>query len=235
MISDALDPAALASLLAARGRLQIADYLQPDAAEFLHQLLDREVPWTLAVHDAATDRSRSLPREEWQALDAARRAEFLARQAEAARGRYGFAYETYQMVQNYLDRRDPNLPLHRIVEFLNSPDYIGFMQALTGDGTIRRVNAQATCYRPGEFLKNHSDIDSKEGRRYAYVINLTRDWQADWGGLLHFTDAAGSVLETFLPRWNSLSLFRVPTDHHVSLVAPWAEHPRYAITGWLLS
>lgn len=235
MINDALDVATLAPLLAARGRLQIADYLQEEAANFLFEVLDREVPWTLAVHDAAADRSHGLPRDQWQALDASARATFLRDQAEAARGHYGFAYETYQMVQNYLDRRDADLPLHRIVEFLNSPDYIGFMQALTGDRTIRRVNAQATCYRPGEFLKNHSDIDTKEGRRYAYVINLSRGWQADWGGLLHFTDAAGSVVETFVPRWNSLSLFRVPTDHHVSLVAPWAENPRYAITGWLMS
>ena len=40
------------------------------------------------------------------------------------------------------------------------------------------------------------------------------------------------VVDTFVPLWNSLSLFRVPQPHVVSLVAPWAGSPRYSITGW---
>jgi Rps23 Pro-64 3,4-dihydroxylase Tpa1-like proline 4-hydroxylase len=43
------------------------------------------------------------------------------------------------------------------------------------------------------------------------------------------------VTETFLPRWNSLSLFRVPQRHQVTLVSPWAAQPRHAITGWWLA
>jgi Rps23 Pro-64 3,4-dihydroxylase Tpa1-like proline 4-hydroxylase len=43
------------------------------------------------------------------------------------------------------------------------------------------------------------------------------------------------VTDTFMPRWNSLSLFRVPALHAVSLVAPWAGAERLAITGWLLA
>ena len=39
---------------------------------------------------------------------------------------------------------------------------------------------------------------------------------------------------TFMPRWNSLSLFAVPAGHAVSLVSPWAEGERLAITGWML-
>ena len=66
------------------------------------------------------------------------------------------------------------------------------------------------------------------------MINLSRHWRADWGGLLHFVDAAGSVSEPFLPRWNALSLFRVPTEHMVSTVEPWADEERYAITGWMM-
>jgi Rps23 Pro-64 3,4-dihydroxylase Tpa1-like proline 4-hydroxylase len=70
---------------------------------------------------------------------------------------------------------------------------------------------------------------------FAYVINLSRDWQADWGGLLQFIDESGAVSETFMPRWNTLSLFRVPQGHAVSLVAPWARAPRLALTGWFMA
>ena len=48
-----------------------------------------------------------------------------------------------------------------------------------------------------------------------------------------FLDPSGRrVVDTFTPLWNSLSLFRVPQPHVVSLVAPWAGSPRYSITGW---
>ena len=40
------------------------------------------------------------------------------------------------------------------------------------------------------------------------------------------------MVDTFVPLWNSLSLFRVPQPHVVSLVEPWAGSPRYSITGW---
>ena len=67
------------------------------------------------------------------------------------------------------------------------------------------------------------------------MINLTQRWQPQWGGLLQFIDAAGNVIDTLAPRWNSLSLFRVPALHAVSLVAPWAGEERLAITGWFLA
>ena len=130
---------------------------------------------------------------------------------------------------------DEGLLLHRLLEFLNCPDYLAFARALTGDARVRRMNAQATRYRGGHFLKLHDDFNAEEGRLYAYVINLTHEWKADWGGLLQFLDAEGRVIDTLMPRWNSLSIFRVPAPHVVSLVAPWAEGERLAVTGWMLT
>ena len=99
-------------------------------------------------------------------------------------------------------------------------------------GELVMVGAQATRYLPGQFLRLHDDHHAVENRRYAYVVNLSRDWEADWGGMLHFVAADGSVEEVFMPRFNSLSLFRVPHRHFVGLVSPWAKQPRLAITGW---
>jgi len=148
---------------------------------------------------------------------------------------FRFAYDSYMMVAAYKQQRDPGLLLHRVLELFNSPEYLELARELTGDSRIRRVNAQATRYRRGHFLRQHTDINTREGRLYAYVLNLSRDWQADWGGLLQFVDVDGRVMDTFLPRWNSLSLFAVPANHVVSLVAPWARDDRLSITGWFLS
>lgn len=234
MLNDAIDIAGARARLQRDGRVQVADYLQPAAAERLRQCLDHEVPWTLALRDAGG--ARTIAHAAYAAMAPEALAALLHEVAGGARGgEYRFAYDSYMMVTAYKEGRDPDLLLHRVLELFNSPDYLAFARALTGDDAVRRVNAQATRYRRGQFLRYHTDIDSHEGRRFAYVLNLSRDWRADWGGLLQFIGDDGRVVETFLPRWNSLSLFRVPAGHAVSLVAPWADQDRLAITGWLLS
>ncbi|MBF6023156.1 2OG-Fe(II) oxygenase [Lysobacter niastensis] len=240
MISERIDPAFWRERLQRDGRVQIADYLQPAAAERLRDCLEREVPWTLALRDGSG--ARTIGHDTYAAMDEGIRAALLAQTAAGARlnaltgqGEFRFAYDSYMMVTAYQEGRDPGLVLHRVLELFNSPDYIAFVRALTGDARIRRVNAQATRYRPGHFLRFHTDEELSEGRLYAYVLNLSREWEADWGGLLQFIDKDGQVADTFLPRWNTLSLFAVPAGHTVSMVAPWAQHDRLAITGWFLT
>lgn len=234
MFNEAIDIAAVRASLAREGRAQVTDYMQPQAAERLRQCLQDEVPWTLALRDGSGP--RTIDREAYSAMPAQAVEALLREVADSARGgEYRFAYDSYMMVRAYKEGRDPGLLLHRILELFNSPDYIAFIRALTGDEGVQRVNAQATRYRRGHFLRYHTDIDSNEGRRFAYVLNLSRDWRPDWGGLLQFIDDGGQVVDTFLPRWNSLSLFKVPAGHAVSLVAPWADQDRLAITGWALS
>lgn len=232
MLSPALDPLALAPALAARGRLQIPGFLEEAAAEALHECLARHVPWSLSYVAGGTP--RTLPAEGLRALGPAERAALVRQVHAEARTGYQFMYHSYMMVSAYLAGRDPELPLHRVLEYLNAEPFLRFARALTGVPELRRANAQATCYMPGDFLKWHTDADSTEGRRFAYVINLTRGWQADWGGQLQFLDDAGGVVESFLPRWNALSIFQVPAPHCVSFVAPYAREPRLSITGWLL-
>lgn len=234
MIRTDIDIDQARTRIARDGRVQIERFLQPDAAELIHGCLDRDVPWSLALCDAGG--MRTLPQEAYAAMDEAARTRLFADLAASARGgQYRFAYDSYMMPRAYLEGRDPGLLLHRVLEFLNSPDYLQFMRLLTGEPRIMRIDAQATRYRSGQFLRTHNDEHSGEGRLFAYVINLTRRWQADWGGLLQFVDAGEAVFDTFMPKWNSLSLFRVPVRHTVSTVAPWAEEPRYAITGWMLA
>ena len=230
MINNELDVETYRQQLAARGRVQIADFLQPDAAERLRDCLAREVRWTLAERSESTSRTRgreqALTDTEYQAV--------LETAYARARTEFQFVYDSYMLVRARKEGWDPELVLHFMLDFLNSPEFLDFARYLTNDAAINAVNAQATRYRPGHFLTPHEDISETEGRRYAYVINLTRNWKPEWGGLLQFIDA-GNVIDTFAPRWNSLSLFRVPALHMVSFVSPWAGEERLAITGWFLA
>lgn len=216
--------------LAARTRVQVADFLAPDAAARLHQSLAREVPWQLA--ERASGQARVSPRGGYPAPG-----DYLAlmRAAHGQAGHsYQFLYDNYFLLDARRERWDPGLYAHHVLALLNSEPLLAWMRALTGDASLRAAIAQATCYRPGHFLLAHDDHDPHADRRYAYVLNLTPDWRADWGGLLQFLGPHGEVIDTLMPRWNSLSLFKVPQPHQVSLVAPWAGHDRLAITGWFL-
>ena len=232
MINNELDVDLWKTRLAARSRVQIPDFLQPGAAEALRDCLAHAVPWRVAERSDNVA-ARTHGRE--GALDEAAYRDVLDAAYGNARTSFQFVYDSYMLGRARREGWDPNLPVHVVLDFLNSPEFIAFAQYLTGDASINEVNAQATRYRHGQFLTPHDDKHSGEGRRYAYVINLTPQWKADWGGQLQFLDADGSVIETLLPRWNALSIFRVPQMHHVSLVAPWAGEDRLAITGWFLA
>lgn len=222
MISNELDFEPYRQALARDGRVQIPGFLQADAAEQLAGCLRQDVPWVTA--------ERGLPDSApWQGETLRQRMPAAYQRAAAG---FHFVYDRYLMVEAMKAGRNPGLLVHAALEFFNSPPFLGFIRDFTGNRELAMVGAQATRYLPGQFLRMHDDRHEEEGRRYAYVLNLSRHWEADWGGLLHFVDADGAPDGSFLPRWNSLSLFKVPFNHHVGVVAPWAREPRLAITGW---
>lgn len=230
MINNDLDIEPYRAKLRSDGRVQIPEILQTDAADELHQCLRDEVRWETAQRSDAVLGDKPRTATPGSAEDAA----LLQAITERARGGFEFYFDRYRMIDARRDGIDPDLVLHVVVDFLNSPEFIAFARYLTGDSAIRMVSAIAVRYRAGHFLMPHNDRVGNEDRAFAYVFNLSQDWRADWGGLLQFIDpeAQQQILDTFLPRWNSLSLFRVPQMHLVTPVTPWAKSPRYSITGW---
>jgi Rps23 Pro-64 3,4-dihydroxylase Tpa1-like proline 4-hydroxylase len=230
MINRNLDLPALAGEFAANGVLQIHDALRPEIANLLHDSLANEVPWSLAFRDRSGP--RKLWSEELAAMDAASRSALDDEIHAIAREQFQFRYDSFMMVTAYKEKRHPELVLHRVIEQINSAEWLDAFRRITGFPQIRRADAQATRYVAGHFLRRHNDLNEEHGRLCAYVINLSHDWQADWGGLLQILDNDGQVLRTLMPTFNTINLFRVPTEHCVSPVAAFATGARYAITGW---
>jgi Rps23 Pro-64 3,4-dihydroxylase Tpa1-like proline 4-hydroxylase len=229
MISNELDITPYRLRLRDHGRVQIPDFLQPPSAQRLHECLRDEVAWETALR---SDRPRPSGADLAAQGDASTRRALQQEIYTRARDDFEFIFERYRMVDARRDGLDPGLVLHVVVDFLNSPPFLEFARELTGDPAIRMVSAIAARYRPGHFLNVHTDNASDVDRAFAYVINLGKDWQVDWGGLLQFVGARNEIVDTFTPHWNSLSLFRVPQPHQVSLVTPWAKQDRLSITGW---
>ena len=229
-LNPALKPEDYAESYAREGVVQIEDILAPDVAAMLADAMERAVDWRLAYSNPDGS-SAMLTRAEMAAVGQAglaQRVQAVTRQA--GRG-FGYLYFVYPMIEAYVRGDDPGHPLHALTEFLNSPEFMAFARAVTGE-TVIKVDAQASCYRPGHFLNLHDDLGDGH-RRAAYTLGLTRDWRMDWGGQLLFHDARGDVTRGFGPRFNVLTLFKVPMLHSVAPVAPYAAGPRFMITGWL--
>jgi Rps23 Pro-64 3,4-dihydroxylase Tpa1-like proline 4-hydroxylase len=232
VLNEHLDVAQLAAAFRARSRLQIHDILERDAARAIHACLANEVPWSFTYRVGG--RNLLASPAELAAMNPHQRNDIGMRIIGQAREAFTFAFMTYPMVRNY--RAGSPVVLDRVFEALSGEPFLDFVRTVTGDASIRGVDAQATRYTAGHFLTLHDDMDYEGGeRRYAYVLNFSDSWRAEWGGLLQFVDADGSVAESYVPHFNSLSLFKVPTRHIVSYVAPYAVRPRLAITGWFLA
>lgn len=233
-LNDRLDRTALADRFASDRRVQIRDVLTRETAETLRGIIAHETPFGFA-YLGEDGRPARLDRDELLALPADRRATIGAGiQRAAARGDYAVRFNSYPILDAYLDQRSPGSAHDVLMEHLNAAPFLDLVRAVTGIPALIKADAQATVFVPGDFLSLHSDSHVGEGWRVAYVLNLTdRDWKPDWGGYLNFFDADGDVVAGWQPRFNSLNLFAVPQAHNVSYVPPFAPTGRFAITGWL--
>jgi Rps23 Pro-64 3,4-dihydroxylase Tpa1-like proline 4-hydroxylase len=226
----------LATEFARSGRLQIRDVLTRETAEELRDILANRTEWGVAIQAGAKDKPFSLRGREMQKPAPAQEVteRVKATDRAAASRDYAFRHMRYSLVEGYLEKWNPGGPHDLLLEHLNAPEFMGLMRAVTGMPDLVKADGHASCYARQHFLGKHLDSHVAEGWRVAYVLNLTiDDWYPDWGGYLVFYDDDGDIETGFMPRFNSLNLFRVPQAHAVTYVPPFAPRGRYAISGWL--
>jgi Rps23 Pro-64 3,4-dihydroxylase Tpa1-like proline 4-hydroxylase len=189
------------------------------------------IDWSLCYRNLQGD--CRLTGQQLQALSGQQRADLVDGIVDVARRQFQFSFYT-ESLADAVKRGDMGL-LARFIRYMADDAFLSVMRSITGIHEVNRVYAQATMYAPGSFLLAHNDHVDAEQRRLAYVINLTRQWRPDWGGLLNFSQPDGSVTDCFFPHFNSMSVFEVPQTHFVSYVPPFAQSQRYAVTGWLIA
>jgi SM-20-related protein len=233
-INPTIEPDRLSPAFRASGRLHIPDFLDHGVAEALFSHLQQEVEWSYFLFGEG--HLWEVPAEKRMLYSAEEEKALSELAYSAGRRGYAFLYETNRLstlnADGELQRAQHGGLLKDLVTFLNSPPFIDFVCRLTDASKIEWVEATATRFRQGHFLAFHDDT-SAGTRRIAYVINLTREWRPEWGGLLEFMSPNGHIAEAYVPRFNSLNIFRVPMAHAVSCVSPSAAVPRLAISGWL--
>lgn len=231
-LNDTRVVAQVCALLARGGRVHIPELFTSPAAKELSEAC-RALDWKLVFRGARTN--YDFAEKDVSALEVGQKAALLdAINAQATTG-FQYLYDSYRISDFAEEGNLAAGPIASFFEALNSEPMLARLRAITGDDRISYLDAQATRFRPGHFLTAHDDHQPDKHRLYAYVINLTPVWRADYGGLLMFLGEDGHVTEAYTPRWNALNILKVPQPHAVSVVAPFAHGARYSITGWMRS
>ena len=231
-LDGGLTPVAYRPVLRKFGRLHLPGVLNPADALALTRQVANAQGWRRTIH-MGPGQDYDMPMAEFLALSQAEQADLERRVHASARDAFRYMFDTVRMGQDALMGEVLDTGLDEVRRFLNSDAFLGFARDLTGDDRIVYADCMATRYLPGHFLTAHDDEAPGRDRLYAYVLNLTARWRADWGGMLLFLDEADHVAEGYMPAFNSLNIFKVPQRHDGDGVAPFAGEPRLAITGWL--
>ena len=228
-LAPGLDVEAAAARLAATGRTRLAGLIG-EATDTIHAAVtDRDMVWMRAIENPY---NADVPLAVFESEPLEEQARLIAMAHEEATHGFQFVFDRLKLGRARAMGLPIPQPLYDLHALFNSDAFLAFARRLTGDDRIAYVDAQATRYLPGHFLNRHSDEHEDAGRLYAYVLNVSPVWRAEWGGLLMFLDEDGAVTETFTPTPGTLNLFKVPQAHAVSMVAPFAGAARYSITGW---
>jgi SM-20-related protein len=228
-LNPSLDATRLAERYREHGRIQIKDFLAPGSALAVLEEL-QSLPWGLCYNDG--DRVVQLHADQVAQLGNREAADIMAGIRERARGGYQFFYAFYPVLTAYFSPAIERRPIFEFYEFMNSPGVLDFIRQVTGLPGINWADGQASWYKPGHFLKAHTDEAPAEVRMAAYVTNFSVDWDRDWGGFLQFFDRNGNVELGFKPDFNMLNLFTIPAPHSVSMVSTYVTAKRLAVTGW---
>jgi Rps23 Pro-64 3,4-dihydroxylase Tpa1-like proline 4-hydroxylase len=233
MISlSALQAPGLQQRLQQTGRVQIEHFLQPEFATALAQAA-AAATFRLSVNSG--EKSMDLALDELSQLTAEQQQQMTSLIHQGAKQGFQYCFDTCRLSDLALDGQLPAGPLLAFYQAMNSPAFLAALRQFSADPRLDFCDAQITRYRPGHFLTMHDDGVAHKHRRLAFVMNLTLNWRADWGGLLLFPAGEGRISEGFVPAFNTLNLFTVPQPHLVSLVAPFADASRISITGWVRS
>ena len=242
------DPTQYTKELQETGSVTIDNFLTEESANFLYRYFSQEMndtEWWSASYPTGFAKdadTRNLPENQEKILDEKQR-------AINAYIRGDFAYHFYRTFDNHVTECECTECKFRA--WLLSPEMIKFFHEVSGE-TYTSYNATfASKYSDGCFLAPHTDQWKGD---IGFVLQLTKNWWPQWGGLLHFLDETTKmnsfndtilkvahkqpkvVAETRVPQFNSLTLFYLPEQsgrwHYVSHVNPGVKQSRIAYSGW---
>lgn len=122
-----------------------------------------------------------------------------------------------------------NKVLKEFYDCLNSKEFKEYLKQLTSIEALKKIDSSVFMYRDTDYLLPHDD--QLEGRKIAYVINLTSLNKEDGGALEFFNK--DNIVKSIIPKFNSFILFPVVANKTIHQVAEiTANKERITISGW---
>ena len=206
-------------------KVRVTNVLDFELASFTYQALNEGIAYDNAMF--INGNNVSIKKDEWKALsDEQRQQIYFGLMENAAKGS-GFSYG-----RKAINESESNRVLRDFYVALNSESVLEKIRQITSIDDINCASMQATQFLPGQFLTRHKDDVKEEGRKVAYVFNLSPEWHPDWGGILQFYTENGDTKESWTPSFNTLSLFDVSHIHSVTYIAPFSKKARLSLSGW---
>jgi len=117
-------------------------------------------------------------------------------------------------------------------QYFTSDEVKSELSKIVGEEIVLINETFFSKYENGDFLSVHHDKNKGD---YAFILQLTKEWNPSHGGMLHFYDVkTNNVYKTVNPILNNLTIFKIKdvenTDHFVSMNV--GKSSRFAFTGW---
>lgn len=113
-------------------------------------------------------------------------------------------------------------------KFFSSKEFLGFIAQITKK-KLKSIDMSGFIYDDTDYLLPHDD--RLEGRKIAYIVNLSRDFtKADGGALQLFKGK--DVVKSIVPSFNTFTIFEVSSKslHQVEEVR--SNKKRVSFAGW---
>lgn len=234
MLNPALNRDELHQAFQNGNRAQVRDVLETEQAQAIVDALSRVAMWNLVYLDPMGQLTTLTPAAV-QAMSQLQRNHQLGAIHDRAKSGVQLFYNRLPLVPENGAQRNPESIGRRIHDFLQSATFLDFARELTGDPQITRVSVFADRFVAGHYVRQHNHVNRNRLRRFGFVINLTQQWEGDCGGMLQLHDDSGRVIESYAPDFNTLVVFKAPTEFSVSYVAPYSQYQQYRLSGWFLS
>ena len=204
-------------------KVQIKNILIDQVAELLYKNAKIEKNWILATgHDSVKFEKKVIKQFE----------KINSLQIKKIQDKFKNDHFSY-IFHRSMNNQKPSFLEYNLRNFMSSIEFIDYLNQITSLNISKLNTLFLSKYKGGNFLSPHSD---KGNGKLAFVLNLTKNWKPQYGGILHFmNNEKTKIIESYLPLFNNLMLFEVPNEgipHFVSHVVPYIKLERYSITGW---
>jgi len=144
--------------------------------------------------------------------------------------------DLYQFSRTKDIKHIKNEKLIEVRKFFFSKELKSFITTLTGQQISSKIgDFHSLCLTKGNYLLCHDDL--VQGRKIAFILNLSKIWKAEDGGRLdlYSTDSKGMPLEivaSINPSFNQFNCFEVTPHsfHQISEILTQKE--RKSLSGW---